>query len=266
MYSFLSNPFASLICVMIFSAVLCGCAVENEKWAKYPFFSSRSDKIAGLMSPSERREAIRAKGEKGKKATAEEREILLAQLLEEYKTNPDPNLRRDAVEAMGAIPGNSGNIDITKLRGLEEALADTEPLVRISALRGISSCGYRATDPLCRVAREDKDKDVRIEATKQLGNKGKYLEKSFPFSKYDREKISQHKKVLVTLRNALGDKTPAVRYAAMDSLAQATGKDYGTNIDSWMAYADYAIDGKGTAPAQRAFLEKIPTPQLPMLK
>ncbi|MGL4944349.1 MAG: HEAT repeat domain-containing protein [Thermoguttaceae bacterium] len=231
------------VCVLVSFA---GCAVENENWGKRPPFSMRSDKIAGLTTPSERREAIREKGNRGKVAPTSEQEVLLGQLVLEYQSNPDPNLRRDTVEAIGKIPHSSRDAY------LEEALADKSPFVRISACRELTSL-----TALCRAAEKETDKDVQIVVIKRIGQQCG-----------TRDSLSEgdKKTVLTTLAAKLNDKAPSIRYAAMDSLHKATGRDYGVNIDSWTAYVDYALHGQGQPPEERAFRDKLPTIQLPMLK
>jgi len=233
-----------------------GCATDNEFLAKVPFFEARSDKIPGLMSPRERKKLIQEKGERGAKAPEAEKEILVAQLMVEYRTSPDQNMRREAVDAMAKIPHPKRDFY------MKEMLKDDDPFIRISVLEAIGKSfnGDDRVDILIDRMKADSDKDVRLRATEILGQIGAGVGKPTAKASPDLKRIE------AALGEMLLDKVPAVRYQAMKSLRQVTGKDYGENINHWLAYIQYTKGESTELPKERGFAEKIPRPQLSMFK
>ena len=237
--------------------LLSGCAVENQHIAKLPFFEAKSDKIPGLDSPHDRKIIIREKGTKGATASEEEREILVAQLVHEYQTSPDPNMRREAVDALAQIPHPQRD------RFLQEILQDPNPFVRLSALESLSKT--YSGDPgdlqalLINRMKSDSDKDVRLAAIRILGN-------MTPPDKLKGRVDDRNRSTISELGNLLHDRVPAVRYAAMQSLRQITGLDLGNDITKWLQYIRYVNGEVPDLPAERTFSEKLPTIALPMFK
>ena len=242
--------------------LLSGCAaVENPHLAKLPFFDAKSDIVPGLDSPHLRKKIIQEKGKKGATAPHEEREILVAQLMYEYKTSPDPNMRQEAVDALAKIPHPDRD------RFLQEILHDDSPFVRISALEAMgktySSGLSELTVLLIDRAKLDSDRDVRLTAVRILGNVSPNHKKE---SKLSQEELRLRESVILELGNLLQDKVPAVRYSAMQSLHTITGKDYGNNVERWTQYVRYIKNEVPDLPPQRSIAEKIPTIALPMFK
>ena len=233
--------------------LLSGCAVDNQHLAKLPFFEAKSDRIPGLDPPHERKKLIREKGVQGATAPESDREILVAQLVHEYQTSPDPNMRREAVDALAKIPHSQRD------RFLQEILQDPNPFVRLSALEALSNTYSGDPRDLLRLLidrmKTDPDQDVRVAATRILGNIS---------SKNSAE--HSHRMVVLELGNLLNDKVPAVRYSAMLSLCKTTGMDYGNDINRWQHYMRYVNGEVPDLPAQRTFTEKLPTVALPMFK
>jgi len=239
----LNRMFLLVCAVLIFT----GCAVDNQYIAKLPFFEARSDYIEGLDPPPQRVKLIREKGEKGAKAAEAEREILVAQLMLEYQTSPDPNMRREAVDALAKIPHSERD------KFLEEIVRDDNPFVRMSALEALGKTysGSRAdlVSLLINQMKVDPDRDIRITAVRILGNVA-----------------PQEPLVVSELGNLLHDRVPAVRYAAMRSLQKITKKDYGTDVNRWLQYIRYTNGEVPDLPAERGFSEKLPTIALPMFR
>jgi len=233
--------------------LLSGCAVDNKVLAKFPLMEMKSDHIPGLDSPRERTKLIREKGTKGATAPDSEREILAAQLVHEYQTSPDPNMRREAVDALAKIPHPQRD------RFLREILQDPNPFVRMSALEALGKTysGSKAelSALLINRMKTDEDKDVRLAAVRILGN-------VFP-----QNASNDAREIVLELGNLLRDRVPAVRYEAMGALQKVTGKDYGTDdINRWLEYIRYVQGEIPTAPAERTFSEKLPSISLPMLR
>ncbi len=238
--------------------VTLGCAVDNEYIAKLPLFEARSDKIPGLMSPLERKEAIREKGKKGKKASEADKEMIVAQLMVEYRTSPDRNMRRESVDAMAKIPYSKRD------QYMKEILNDEDSFVRISALEALGAMNTLSQEELVAIfiehLKRDPDKDVRLTSVRLLGQ-------SFPWQS-PKSAISPELRntVLAALGDALYDKISAVRYESMQSLHRVAGKDFGNDINRWIQYVQYVKGETSDAPRERSFAEKLPRIQLPMLK
>lgn len=237
-----------------------GCAVDNEVLAKMPLFEAKSDRIPGLTPPHKRKELIREKGKQGAKAKENEKETLVAQLMVEYRTSPDPNMRREAVDAMAKIPHPKRD------EYLKEILQDADPFVRISSLEALSRTYSGSPSELAAILQEhlkrDPDKDVRLISIRLLGDSFAWQAKKKGVAATPELRDG----ALAVLGEALYDKVPAVRYEAMQSLHKVSGKDYGTDINRWMQYARHVKGESTEAPQERSFAEKLPKIHLPMLK
>ncbi|MGL4593598.1 MAG: HEAT repeat domain-containing protein [Thermoguttaceae bacterium] len=254
--------FTAVFAILVALLGATGCAVDNEYIAKLPLFEAKTDKIPGLQPPKERLKQIRLKGEKGANAPTAEKEILVAQLVVEYRTSPDPNMRREAVDAMAKIKHSKRD------EYMKEILQDTDPFVRLSALDALGKSFNGNQEELLRIfverLRTDPDKDVRLSATKLIGIQTPSQQPTIPHkNKIATQKMQEAS--LAALSDALYDKVPAIRYEAMQSLQKITMQDYGTDINKWQQYVQYT-KGNGTAPQQRTFAEKLPQIQLPMFK
>ena len=234
--------------------LLSGCATHNQHLAKLPFFEAKSDVIPGLDSPHERRNLIREKGKQGARATdSEKREILVAQLWLEYETSPDPNMRREAVDALAQIPHPQRD------RFLGEILQDENPFVRKSALEALGRTHSGRQEDLHSLLisrmKTDPDKDVRLTAVRILGDVGPK----------DTAHVL-HRGVILELGTLLEDRVPAIRFEAMRSLHKVSGKDYGNDINRWLQYIRYMNGEVPDLPSERDFAERIPRVALPMFR
>ena len=241
------------------AVLLSGCnAVENHPaLTKLPFFKAKSDVIPGLDSPIQRKKIIQEKGTKGATAPVTEREILVAQLVYEYQTSPDPNMRREAVDALAKIPHPQRD------KFLQEILQDENPFVRLSALESLSKTYSGEAEELQTLVinqmKIDPDKDVRVAAVRVLGD-------IMPQTKYKSKEDRDTRPAVLELGNLLHDKVPAVRYEAMQSLHKTTGMDYGSDINRWLRFIEYVKGETPGLPDERSLLEKMPTIALPMFK
>ena len=240
-----------------------GCAVENQYIAKLPLFEAKSDVVEGLDPPHLRRQLIRTKGVKGAAASDAEREILAAQLMYEYKTSPDPNMRREAVDALAKIPHPDRDTF------LEEILNDDNPFVRMPALEALGKTYVGSKSDLTALlvarAKTDTDRDVRITAVRILGDVTPKMQRgNNSTGSTDEERLREL--VVLELGEFLNDRVPAVRYESMQSLRKITGLDYGNDINRWLQYIRYVKGEIPNIPAERTFTEKLPTVALPMFK
>jgi hypothetical protein len=266
--------------------LLSGCAVENQHLAKLPGFEAKSDVIPGLDPPHQRKKLIQEKGAKGAKASEAEKEILVAQLVYEYQTSPDPNMRREAVDALAKIPHTQRD------RYLQEIVKDENPFVRLSALEALgktySGPKEELTTLLIDRMKADPDKDVRLSAVRILGDtwsgsfgKSTKIGAAFDFTykndtkssssptEFSPDDIREGKAAhdaLLELGDLLYDKVPAVRYEAMGALQKVSKQDYGNDINRWLQYVRYTKGEVPELPSERKLSEKMPSVALPMFK
>ena len=120
--------------------------------------------------------------------------------------------------------------------GLQLALQDEDPDVRVEACKAWSRRGGPDAVPtLSRVVSTDTNLDVRVAATRELGNfKGPVA--------------------VSALGVALDDADPALQYRAVQSLKSVTDKDFGNNVPAWRQYVH-----EGTVPpgAERSVAERF---------
>ena len=263
------------ILVPIFSGVavllLSGCAVENQFLAKLPLFEAKSDTIPGLDSPHYRKKAIREKGQRGATASKSEQEILVAQLVHEYQTCPDPNMRREAVDALAKIPHPDRDLY------LREILQDDSPFVRLSALEALGKTYSGSKEELVALLidrmKADSDKDVRLRSVRILGDVCPKIDQNFrdplgivKIGNKPPSRQEANESAVLELSNLLLDRVPAIRYEAMGALQKITGKDYGYDINRWLQYVRYQNGEVPDLPSERSLAEKMPRVALPMFK
>jgi hypothetical protein len=248
---FTGSVIVTLITILITFLASCR-STDIEFLAKTSIIPAYSDKIPGLDSPHDRRKLIREKGEVGAKNNTPdaERETLFAQLWEEYSASPDPNMRRETVDAMTKIPYAH------KEKCMLEILKDENAFIRISAIESLGKIyngeKENIADTLINQSRSDSDKDVRIAAIRELGKTV--------------AEPQLNKKITLALGDLLHDKTLAVKYETMESLHKITKKDYGKDINRWLKYIENLKGESTELPKERTWAEKLPVIHLPMLK
>jgi len=227
--------------------LIAGCQTSNSN--KKSFFEPRSDSIPGILKPSERIKMIRLKAKHGSNSDPELKKELLEQLLEEYASSPDSIVRQEVVTAMSTIvaPSRENTAgDMTLSQGFElvkyAAMRDEDPFVRREACRVIA--GWRKPESavaLRHVVRNDRDKDVQLQATQSLAT----------FDDRD---------TLETLGNLLDHRQPALRYEAMQSLKVCTKQDFGNDVLRWKQYLGGEIPDpvRATSLAERFRINQVP--------
>jgi len=227
--------------------LVAGC--QTSKSNRKSFFEPRSDSIPGILKPSERIAMIRLKAKNGRNSTPELKKELLEQLLDEYANSPDPIIRQEVVTAVSTIVTSSqedGAGDITLNKGFDlvkyAAMRDEDPFVRREACRVMASWQKPESAVVLRhLVRNDKDKDVLLQATKSLA----------AFDDRDTRE---------TLGSLLDHRQPALRYEAMQSLKVCTKQDYGNDVHRWKQYLNGEIPDPVIAPslAQRLHIGQLP--------
>lgn len=276
------KPVRFILFSTLFFCVFNGCSTpffptDNEFLLHFPGTERKSDKIEGVLRPWERMALIKEKGEKGKNASDENKEILILQLAQEYNRSQDPNIRRSSIDALAKITSNKASQDAEKIYTI--ALNDETLGVRLSAVDAFGQYCYEtkksfdntpmrktALDQLIKLYRQsaylitpgsDKDneirKDVRLAILRNLAKFPEDLSPELP----------------VVLREALvGERLDdgALQVSAMKTLEKITHKKYGLNAEKWTAYLDYQSGKLNSAPAELSAAERMPQLNLPMFK
>jgi HEAT repeat protein len=133
-------------------------------------------------------------------------------LIRPLADDPNPLYRAQVVRTLAALSTPTAS------EGLRLALQDEDPQVRIEACRAWTRRGEtEAVNALAHVVRTDADLDVRLAATRQLAE-------------------FRNRDAVSALGVALDDSDPALQYRAMQSLKSITGKDFGNNVPAWRQY------------------------------
>ena len=149
--------------------------------------------------------------------SATEQQAVTEQLVSRLRAESDPLMRRELVRAISAfsMPG--------AIAGLHEAMNDDDVDVRVAVCQGWQRMGgTEAVKVLTTALETDPDVDIRLAAAKALG--------SF-----------QDSAALNALVIALNDSDPALQRRARISLEQATGQDFGYQVDSWRRFVQNQI-------------------------
>ena len=253
-----------LLCAQVFLAVLPGCstpfiATDNEILLRFPGTERRSDKIAGVLTPKDRRELIEEKGEKGAHAGVDEKEVLVFQLMQEYKRSTDPIIRRAAIDALGKIVAGADIKPALPL--LNEALRDESLGVRISAANALGTYAEKAQQTPAVL-------ETRAQAARLLSLR--YRELGYSIDAGEKKENDERKDLRLTILRCLSHfpESPellaslreglegeplddgALRLSAMNALGKVTKKRYGADYGLWRDYLDYREGKTSEAPKE----------------
>jgi hypothetical protein len=132
--------------------------------------------------------------------------------------DPSPEMRRQAVLALKGLPQQEAD------EILSNASKDESEKVRLAACEVLSAPPNPTRLALLeKLARQDESMAVRIAAVERLGD----------FSS---------DQALAPLEEALRDKSPALQYAAVQSLAKTTGLKMSANVAQWRDYLEQNRD------------------------
>ena len=256
-----------------------GCATpfystDNKILLHFPGATRRSDQIPGVLRPWERIKLIEEKGKKGAKAPAEEKDVLLLQISQEFEKATSPNVRRASVEAIAKISRNYSNPVAENIFRI--ALEDNELNIAVSAADGL---GVYALDVKGGAA------ESRRLAAELLADKYKRL--PFSIAAGSEEENRRRKDIRVTiLRNLAnfqeedsplvfetlelgltGEKLDdgALQDASMRTLAEITGEKYGLDAERWVQFLAYKR-GESNKPNELSITERAPKIDSAILK
>jgi len=165
-----------------------------------------------IITPAMRVAAVEEIGLGANEADSSEQLRLTEQLASQIRTEPDPLVRLAIQESIAEFPVPLAR-DVL-IAGLNDADSD----VRITCCQRLGGRTDESVVPALRGVLQRKDElDVQLAAVDALG------------------RISSVESV-AALGLALGDRDPAIQFAAVRSLKAATGEDYGNDVAAWRQY------------------------------
>jgi HEAT repeat protein len=195
-------------------ATLSGCTL----------FRARPDNTT-VITPSMRAATIRDIGGQVSGYTEAQQVALCEQLAQQIRIEPDPIVRQTIQNTIAECKTPMAKAVV--LAGLNDDNAD----VRRTCCRLLG----RSADPesipaLSRVVAMDADQDVRLSAVKSLGGiKGAGA--------------------IQGLAAALNDRDPALQYAGVEAMKNASGQNLGNDVEAWRQYAASQGAGRDQQPA-----------------
>jgi HEAT repeat protein len=204
-----------------------GCAdFEFPSWV--PFQGPASDTMPGVVSPRERVEKLKKLSDTAASATPTQRQQVSDELAAAIRKEKDPLIRLEIIRTLGHYPGPAADAI------LKAALSDPESRIRGTACEAWGKRNdAQAVALLAEALRSDADADVRLAAAKALGE-------------------TKNPAAVTALGDALGDTDPAMQYRVVLSLKQASGKDFGENVERWQQYVkQQRPQGSGPSLADR---------------
>ena len=184
-----------------------GCTVTPNMW---PF---RDNERTNYPTPAMRTDAIREFAARSNGLDTPEQQEIASQLARQIQVEPDPLVRGAIVETLARF--NTPLASQVMIAGLHDA----DPIVRRKCCHGLGERGDpSAIEPLTRALREDDQMDVRVAATEALGR-------------------IPSPEALKALTAALEDRDPALQFAAVQSVKQLSGQDFGGDVRAYLQYA-----------------------------
>jgi HEAT repeat protein len=177
-----------------------------------------------VITPGMRMASIREFGPRGRDADDAEQARICEQLAQQIRTEPDPIVRKTIQETIGEFKTPLANAVI--LAGLNDDDRD----VRVTCCRLLGERNDPATiEPLGRLVAQDADLDVRLAAVDALGK-------------------MKSTATMPGLAAALKDRDPALQFAGVQAMKEATGKDdLGNDVEAWRQYAATISGGEPPA-------------------
>lgn len=166
-----------------------------------------------FKTPGLRAEEAFAIAEKSTGADTPDQQELVNDLARRIQVEKDPLVREALVQAMAKFPMPLAD------QVLSAGLRDPDAGVRQQCCKALGLRGVPTAVPqLAAVAKEDENFDVRAAATHALGD-------------------IKTPEAIQALTASLEDNDPALQYAGVQAMRKATGRDFGGNVQAYLAYA-----------------------------
>ena len=165
--------------------------------------------VVDFATLSERIDSIRDLGKRAHSMSQPEQEKVSQSLVRLVQTETHPQVRIEAVRALGEFPTR------TAFQGLTATSQDPKTEIRIETCHALARRGSDgALRVLTEVLNSDTDVDVRMAAVQGLSQ-------------------SDKPQAVAALGSCLDDSDPALQFLAMQSLKEATGTDHGSDVRRW---------------------------------
>lgn len=227
-------------CLAALLAGQAGCSQFGKPGFSNPFArkapsAAQTDPLNTLrtsQNPAERVEALSVLRKSMATRGQDEQAQLVADVQLLLQRERDPFLRADAMRSVSGCT-------VPQVEDLfQQCTLDAHPAVRVACCQTLAE---RRNGPalavLSRLAVEDADIDVRLEALKGL-------------AKFEGSQAAP------ALAAALDDSNPAVQYRAMQSLSATTKQDLGNDVQVWKDH----LAGKPVSPKSSSFAERLTKP------
>ncbi len=190
-----------------------GCAHKpNTSAWKWPW-SHETDDAVGITTPTKRIEIMREMQVNAAKQSPEQQQRISDDLAKQIQAEQDPLVRRHIIRTLGYY--NTPTAGVV----LKAAINDSDSAARIAACEAWGRRGGKeAVEILTGVLSSDTDLDVRLAAARAVGQ-------------------THDSSAVGNLAEALVDPNPAIQFRIASSLKEVSGKDYGTDVNRWRAYA-----------------------------
>lgn len=208
--SWRTKPATSLCWLIVFSTgISSGCGGSLGRFAWNPFHDYET---TTYLTPPIRSQQLEQLAESARSKSPAEQQQVAEDLTRQIQAEQDPLMRERLLTAIAPL---SPPLALTVLKA---GLQDESSSVRARSVELIAK--HKRSDAvtvLSQVVRNDTDLDVRLTATRELGQ----------FN--DRVAID-------AIAPGLEDDDPAMRYRTMESLAKMTDEDLGLNVVAWKEY------------------------------
>ena len=187
------------------------------------------DDAVGITTPAQRLANMQQLAEKADKQSPAEKERITGDLAKQIQEEQDPMIRRNIVLALGHYDTPSATAV------LQAAMADADAGVRITACEAWGRRGgQEAAERLTNLLASDTNLDVRLAAARAIGQ-------------------THEKGAIPALSETLSDGDPAIQFEVCQAMKAISGKNYGTNLELWRAYArgESPTEPPGPSIAQR---------------
>ncbi|MCP4189797.1 MAG: HEAT repeat domain-containing protein [Planctomycetaceae bacterium] len=198
-----------ILCAVLTLIGIVGCATERFNWRSTFNFPETPLPENGQASISAKIERLEGMEKRIKRMEPAEQSEIATMISAAYEEEPETAVRHTMAKTLGLFATPAA------IPGLNAALQDSNPDIRIEAIRSLSRIGSpQALQLLIGVNRSDLNLDVRQAATQELG-------------KFESAEAT------AALGQALDDADPAIQYLAMQSLRKNTGKNLGNDVRLW---------------------------------